>query len=220
MILEIKNLSFAYKDGDKIKQLFDDLSLSFENGRFYCITGPSGSGKTTLLSLVGTIENIQNGQILLDGKNIFDDPASYRKDKVGFVFQNYNLINYMSAVENVALAMEIAGRKADIHQIIGTLDLIGIDKETAQKKVTKLSGGEQQRVSIARAFINNPNLILADEATGNLDGETSDVIVNILILLAHKFNKCIIMVTHNQEIALQADIEYRIENKKISMIKH
>ena len=220
MILEIKNLSFAYKDGDKIKQLFDDVSLSFENGRFYCITGPSGSGKTTLLSLIGTIENIQNGQILLDGKNIFDDPASYRKDKVGFVFQNYNLINYMSAVENVALAMEIAGRKADMHQIIGTLDLIGIDKETAQKKVTKLSGGEQQRVSIARAFINNPNLILADEATGNLDGETSDVIVNILILLAHKFNKCIIMVTHNQEIALQADIEYRIENKKISMIKH
>ena len=220
MILEIKNLSFAYKDGDKIKQLFDDVSLSFENGRFYCITGPSGSGKTTLLSLIGTIENIQNGQILLDGKNIFDDPASYRKDKVGFVFQNYNLINYMSAVENVALAMEIAGRKADIHQIIGTLDLIGIDKETAQKKVTKLSGGEQQRVSIARAFINNPDLILADEATGNLDGETADVIVNILILLAHKFNKCIIMVTHNQEIALQADIEYRIENKKISMIKH
>ena len=220
MILEIKNLSFAYKDGEKIKQLFDDVSLSFENGRFYCITGPSGSGKTTLLSLIGTIENIQNGQILLDGKNIFDDPASYRKDKVGFVFQNYNLINYMSAVENVALAMEIAGRKADIHKIIGTLDLIGIDKETAQKKVTKLSGGEQQRVSIARAFINNPNLILADEATGNLDGETSDVIVNILILLAHKFNKCIIMVTHNQEIALQADIEYRIENKKISMIKH
>ena len=220
MILEIKNLSFAYKDGDKIKQLFDDVSLSFENGRFYCITGPSGSGKTTLLSLIGTIENIQNGQILLDGKNIFDDPASYRKDKVGFVFQNYNLINYMSAVENVALAMEIAGRKADMHQIIGTLDLIGIDKETAQKKVTKLSGGEQQRVSIARAFINNPDLILADEATGNLDGETSDVIVNILILLAHKFNKCIIMVTHNQEIALQADIEYRIENKKISMIKH
>ena len=220
MILEIKNLSFAYKDGDKIKQLFDDVSLSFENGRFYCITGPSGSGKTTLLSLIGTIENIQNGQILLDGKNIFDDPASYRKDKVGFVFQNYNLINYMSAVENVALAMEIAGRKADMHQIIGTLDLLGIDKETAQKKVTKLSGGEQQRVSIARAFINNPNLILADEATGNLDGETSDVIVNILILLAHKFNKCIIMVTHNQEIALQADIEYRIENKKICMIKH
>ena len=220
MILEIKNLSFAYKDGEKIKQLFDDVSLSFENGRFYCITGPSGSGKTTLLSLIGTIENIQNGQILLDGKNIFDDPASYRKDKVGFVFQNYNLINYMSAVENVALAMEIAGRKADMHQIIGTLDLLGIDKETTQKKVTKLSGGEQQRVSIARAFINNPNLILADEATGNLDGETSDVIVNILILLAHKFNKCIIMVTHNQEIALQADIEYRIENKKISMIKH
>lgn len=220
MILEIKNLSFAYKDGEKIKQLFDDVSLSFENGRFYCITGPSGSGKTTLLSLIGTIENIQNGQILLDGKNIFDDPASYRKDKVGFVFQNYNLINYMSAVENVALAMEIAGRKADMHQIIGTLDLLGIDKETAQKKVTKLSGGEQQRVSIARAFINNPDLILADEATGNLDGETSDVIVNILILLAHKFNKCIIMVTHNQEIALQADIEYRIENKKISMIKH
>ena len=220
MILEIKNLSFAYKDGDKIKQLFDDVSLSFENGRFYCITGPSGSGKTTLLSLIGTIENIQNGQILLDGKNIFDDPASYRKDKVGFVFQNYNLINYMSAVENVALAMEIAGRKADMRQILGTLDLLGIDKETAQKKVTKLSGGEQQRVSIARAFINNPDLILADEATGNLDGETADVIVNILILLAHKFNKCIIMVTHNQEIALQADIEYRIENKKISMIKH
>ena len=220
MILEIKNLSFSYTDGDKTKQLFDNVSLSFENGFFYCVTGPSGSGKTTLLSLIGTIEDIQEGQIILDGESVFSNPFLYRRDKVGFVFQNYNLISYMSAIENIAIAMEIAGRKADMHQILGTLNLIGIDEETARKKVMKLSGGEQQRVAIARAFINNPDLILADEATGNLDNETSDVIVNILILLAHKFNKCIIMVTHNEEIAIQSDFEYRIENKKIIMIKH
>lgn len=218
MKLEVRNLSFAYEDGSQTKQIFDDVSLDFENGKFYCITGPSGCGKTTLLSLIGTIENNQKGQILLDGESVFLDPASYRKEKIGFIFQNYNLIRYMTAIDNVSLAMEIAGRKQDMHQILGTLALIGIDEETAKKKVTKLSGGEQQRVAIARAFINNPDIILADEATGNLDSDTSDVIVNILILLAHEFNKCVIMVTHNESIAEQADIEYCISDKKIRKI--
>ena len=220
MKLEVKDLSFFYKDGDRDKTIFDNVSLDFNNGLFYCITGASGSGKTTLLSLLGTIENIQTGEILLDGANIFDDPIMYRKDKVGFIFQNYNLISYMSGIENVALAMEIAGRKRDMNQILGTLELIGIDKDTAKKKVSKLSGGEQQRIAIARAFINNPNIILADEATGNLDSDTSDTIVNILLLLAHKFNKCIIMATHNEEIAQQADVEYCIKNKKIIKTVH
>ena len=220
MILKVSNLSFSYEDGENTKTIIDDISMEFTNGKFYCITGPSGCGKTTLLSLLGSIEEPQYGTILLDGKDIFSDPVSYRREKVGFVFQNYNLISYMTGFENVELAMIIAGRKPDVHQIYGTLELIGIDRDTASKRVTKLSGGEQQRVAIARAFINNPDIILADEATGNLDGDTSDVIVNILMLLAHEFHKCVIMVTHNENIAQLCDIEYRIEKKKVIPIYH
>ncbi len=220
MILQVNDLSFSYEDGESTRAIFEDASMEFVNGRFYCITGPSGCGKTTLLSLLGSIEEPQSGSILLDGKNIFSDPVSYRKEKVGFVFQNYNLIPYMTGYENVELAMVIAGRKPDAHQILGTLELIGIDREIASKRITKLSGGEQQRIAIARAFINNPDIILADEATGNLDGDTSDVIINILMLLAHEFHKCVIMVTHNENIAQLCDIEYRIEKKKVVPIHH
>ncbi len=218
MKLEIRNLYFSYQDGENRKQIFDDLSLSFEDGVFYSVTGPSGCGKTTLLSLIGTLDSPEKGEILLDGQDIFSDPVRYRREKIGFVFQNYNLIQYMTGIENVAMAMDIAGRKIDMHQVLGTLGLIGIDEETAKKRVTRLSGGEQQRIAIARAFINNPDIILADEATGNLDSETSENIVSILSLLAHRFHKCIIMVTHNEEIAALSDIEYTIINKNVLTI--
>ena len=210
MKLEVKDLCFSYKDGNTIKTIFENLNLSFENGKFYCITGQSGSGKTTLLSLIGTLDKPESGTITLDGNNIFDDDTKYRKNDIGFVFQNYNLINYLSAVENVELAMQIAGRKVNREEALGVLKLIGIDEYTAKKKVLKLSGGEQQRVAIARAFINNPDIILADEPTGNLDAQTSNVIVDIFIKLAHEFGKCIIMVTHNEDIAKLADVNYRI----------
>lgn len=215
MKLEVKDISFSYQDGELKKEIFDGASCEFLDKKFYCITGPSGCGKSTLLSLLGTIDKCESGSILLDGNDIFDDESTYRKKKVGFVFQNYNLINYLDGFENVALAMEIAGNKKDENRIYGALSVVGIDKETAKRKANKLSGGEKQRIAIARALINNPEIILADEPTGNLDIENSNMIVDIFLKLAHEYDKCVIMVTHNPDIAKLCDQEYTIINKTI-----
>lgn len=216
MKLEVKDISFSYQDGELKKEIFDGASCEFLDKKFYCITGPSGCGKSTLLSLLGTIDKCESGSILLDGNDIFDDESTYRKKKVGFVFQNYNLINYLDGFENVALAMEIAGNKKDENRIYGALSVVGIDKETAKRKANKLSGGEKQRIAIARALINNPEIILADEPTGNLDIDNSNMIVDIFLKLAHEYDKCVIMVTHNPDIAKLCDQEYTIVNKTIA----
>ena len=198
--------------------VINNLNVEIEDyldKKFYCITGPSGCGKSTLLSLLGTIDKCESGSILLDGNDIFDDENTYRKKKVGFVFQDYNLINYLDGFENVALAMEIAGNKKDENRIYGALSVVGIDKETAKRKANRLSGGEKQRIAIARALINNPEIILADEPTGNLDIDNSNMIVDIFLRLAHEYDKCVIMVTHNPDIAKLCDHEYTIINKTI-----
>lgn len=215
MKLNVENLSFSYIDGDNIKEVLKDVNVEFNENKFYCITGPSGCGKTTLLSLIGTLDKPQNGKILLNGHNVNDNEYTYRKEQIGFVFQNYNLINYLTAYENVELARKIAKKDINKDDIYSMLDLVGIDNETANRKAIKLSGGEQQRVAIARALINNPSIILADEPTGNLDSETSKNIVNIFIRLAHEFNKCVIMVTHNPDISKLADVEYTIIDKGV-----
>ena len=215
MRLKVKDVCFSYQDGESKKEIFNGASCEFLDKKFYCITGPSGCGKSTLLSLLGTIDKCESGSILLDGNDIFDDESTYRKKKVGFVFQDYNLINYLDGFENVALAMEIAGNKKDENRIYGALSVVGIDKETAKRKANKLSGGEKQRIAIARALINNPEIILADEPTGNLDIENSNMIVDIFLKLAHEYDKCVIMVTHNPDIAKLCDHEYTIINKTI-----
>ena len=215
MKLEVKDISFSYQDGELKKEIFDRASCEFLDKKFYCITGPSGCGKSTLLSLLGTIDKYESGSILLDGNDIFEDESTYRKKKVGFVFQDYNLINYLDGFENIALAMEIAGNKKDENRIYGALSVVGIDKETAKRKANRLSGGEKQRIAIARALINNPEIILADEPTGNLDTENSNMIVDIFLKLAHEYDKCVIMVTHNLDIAKMCDVEYSISNKNI-----
>ena len=215
MKLEVKDVCFSYQDGESKKEIFNGASCDFLDKKFYCITGPSGCGKSTLLSLLGTIDKCEDGLILLDGNDIFDDESTYRKKKVGFVFQDYNLINYLDGFENVALAMVIAGNKKDENRIYGALSVVGIDKETAKRKANKLSGGEKQRIAIARALINNPEIILADEPTGNLDIENSNMIVDIFLKLAHEYDKCVIMVTHNPDIAKLCDHEYTIINKTI-----
>lgn len=215
MRLEVKDVCFSYQDGELKKEIFNGASCEFLDKKFYCITGPSGCGKSTLLSLLGTIDKCESGSILLDGNDIFDDESTYRKKKVAFVFQDYNLINYLDGFENVALAMEIAGNKKDENRIYGALSVVGIDKETAKRKANKLSGGEKQRIAIARALINNPEIILADEPTGNLDIENSNMIVDIFLKLAHEYDKCVIMVTHNPDIAKLCDHEYTIINKTI-----
>ena len=215
MKLEVKDVCFSYQDGELKKEIFDRASCEFLDKKFYCITGPSGCGKSTLLSLLGTIDKCESGLILLDGNDIFEDESTYRKKKVGFVFQDYNLINYLDGFENVALAMEIAANKKDENRIYGALSVVGIDKETAKRKANRLSGGEKQRIAIARALINNPEIILADEPTGNLDVDNSNMIVDIFLQLAHVYDKCVIMVTHNPDIAKMCDVEYSISNKNI-----
>lgn len=215
MRLEVKDVCFSYQDGESKKEIFDGASCDFLDKKFYCITGPSGCGKSTLLSLLGTIDKCESGLILLDGNDIFEDESTYRKKKVGFVFQDYNLINYLDGFENVALAMEIAANKKDENRIYGALSVVGIDKETAKRKANRLSGGEKQRIAIARALINNPEIILADEPTGNLDVDNSNMIVDIFLQLAHVYDKCVIMVTHNPDIAKMCDVEYSISNKNI-----
>ena len=215
MKLEVKDVCFSYQDGESKKEIFNGASCEFLDKKFYCITGPSGCGKSTLLSLLGTIDKSESGSILLDGNDIFEDESTYRKKKVGFVFQDYNLINYLDGFENVALAMEIAGNKKDENRIYGALSVVGIDKETAKRKANRLSGGEKQRIAIARALINNPEIILADEPTGNLDIDNSNMIVDIFLKLAHEYDKCVIMVTHNPDIAKLCDHEYTIINKTI-----
>lgn len=215
MKLEVKDVCFSYQDGESKKEIFNGASCEFLDKKFYCITGPSGCGKSTLLSLLGTIDKCESGLILLDGNDIFEDESTYRKKKVGFVFQDYNLINYLNGFENVALAMEIAANKKDENRIYGALSVVGIDKETAKRKANRLSGGEKQRIAIARALINNPEIILADEPTGNLDVDNSNMIVDIFLKLAHEYDKCVIMVTHNPDIAKMCDVEYFISNKNI-----
>ena len=215
MKLEVKDVCFSYQDGESKKEIFNGASCEFLDKKFYCITGPSGCGKSTLLSLLGTIDKCESGLILLDGNDIFEDESTYRKKKVGFVFQDYNLINYLNGFENVALAMEIAANKKDENRIYGALSVVGIDKETAKRKANRLSGGEKQRIAIARALINNPEIILADEPTGNLDVDNSNMIVDIFLKLAHEYDKCVIMVTHNPDIAKLSDVEYSISNKNI-----
>lgn len=215
MKLEVKDVCFSYQDGESKKEIFNGASCEFLDKKFYCITGPSGCGKSTLLSLLGTIDKCESGLILLDGNDIFEDESTYRKKKVGFVFQDYNLINYLDGFENVALAMEIAANKKDENRIYGALSVVGIDKDTAKRKANRLSGGEKQRIAIARALINNPEIILADEPTGNLDIDNSNMIVDIFLKLAHEYDKCVIMVTHNPDIAKLCDVEYSISNKNI-----
>ena len=203
-ILETKNLSFVYKDGDGQRIILNDVSTSFELGKFYTILGASGSGKTTFLSLIGALETPQNGIIEYNGEDIQKIGLDkYRRKNIALIFQNYNLINYMVAVENVILAMSISGETNKINkkEAYDYLEQVGLDKKKANRLVTRLSGGEQQRVAIARAISTKANIILADEPTGNLDSLTSKQIVEIFKNLAHKQNKCVIVVTHSKEIA-------------------
>lgn len=208
-LLETKNVDYFYQDGDQRRYILKETSVSFEKGTFYAILGQSGSGKTTFLSLISALDSPKSGEILLNGKDIkalgYD---KYRRDEISIIFQSYNLIPYLTAVENVLVPMSITDNKLpDNHREVAynLLDYIGITRDKADRLVNQLSGGEQQRVAIARALATNVDIILADEPTGNLDEEMEQEIVDIFKELAHAHNKCVIMVTHSNEIAQQAD---------------
>ncbi|MFK5883872.1 MAG: ABC transporter ATP-binding protein [Candidatus Izemoplasma sp.] len=220
-LITINNLYHKYEDGQKLRTVLKDIEATFETGKMYAILGESGSGKTTLLSLLSGLDSVQDGSISYLGKTIKEiGYTNYRKNYVNVIFQAYNLIKYMTALENVIVAMDIKkvnykNKKEKAYEILARL---GIDKDTADREVLKISGGEQQRTAIARALVHDSKVILADEPSGNLDDKTEEGIMKIFKELADD-GKCVIIVTHSQNVAKEADVIYQIKKGKLTTIK-
>lgn len=217
-ILSTHNLTKTYGTGDNVVHALTDVSLDIEEGKFVSIIGSSGSGKSTLLNLLGGLDRPTSGDVILDGKAIFemDDEALtiFRRRKIGFVFQNYNLVPILNVYENIVLPIELDGTKIDTAYVDKIMDVLGL----SEKKLSmpnQLSGGQQQRVAIARALAAKPSIILADEPTGNLDSKTSMDVIALLKLTGKEFAQTIVMITHNEEIATMADQMIRIEDGRI-----
>ena len=199
-ILEVKGLQYSYENK---KRVLRGINAQMEQGKMYAILGPSGCGKTTLLSLLGGLDSPSSGQILYQGEDIAKTGlADHRRSHVAFIFQSYNLIDYLTPVENVALTAK--------HPPLPILEQLGLTAEEAKRNVLKLSGGQQQRVAIARALASDAQVILADEPTGNLDEDTAAEITDILKDSAHKSGKCVVIVTHSNELAKEADVVFRL----------
>lgn len=200
-ILELKNVQYSYNNK---KRILKGVSAQMEQGKLYAILGPSGCGKTTLLSLLGGLDSPGVGQILYKGQDIAGTGlADHRKNHVAFIFQSYNLIDYLTPRENVALTSKLPP--------LPILERLGLTEEETRRNVLKLSGGQQQRVAIARALVSESPVILADEPTGSLDEDTAGDITEILKDSAHRMNKCVIVVTHSGELADQADVVFRLK---------
>jgi putative ABC transport system ATP-binding protein len=221
-MLLVKNLTKTFKSPSGDVTAIKDVNMSIQKGEFASIIGKSGSGKSTLLGLLGALDTPTSGSIEVDGMNIAKLSAkkqtTYRAKKIGFVFQQYNLIPNLSALENVMLALEFGGtptkkRKA---RAIELLSEVGIDESEQLRKPTRLSGGQQQRVSIARALANKPSIVLADEPTGNLDEETGRKIFDLLHRLSRKENTTIIAVTHDMDIAGKTDKTFKLKDGQIT----
>ena len=208
-ILEIKNVTYNYSNSGEL--VLSKVNQKFEIGKFYAIIGKSGAGKSTLLSLLAGLDKPQKGQILFNGNDIEKDGYSnHRKNNISLVFQNYNLIDYLTPLENVRLVNKNASETI--------LFELGLDKSQINRNVMKLSGGQQQRVAIARALVSEAPIILADEPTGNLDVDTASEIIEILKKLAKERNKCVIVVTHSKEVANSADIVLELRDRKLKSI--
>lgn len=216
-ILELTNVSYRYNDASKDDYVFKNLSYTFETGKVYAIKGKSGSGKTTLLSLISGLEKCSEGKIIFDGKDLKKmNLDEYRSTHIGIVFQSYNLLPYLTALENITLAMDISKEKIDNpkEKALQLMQKVGLDESYANRKILKLSGGEQQRIAIARSLAYDAKMIVADEPTGNLDKDTENDIMSILKDLAKKDNKCIIIVTHSDNVCKQADVIHELKKQK------
>lgn len=217
IVLKLENVSYRYKDAKKDEYIFKDLSYEFESGKVYAIKGKSGSGKTTLLSLISGLEKRYEGKIYFHDKDLSKvNLDKYRNSDIGIVFQSYNLLIHLTAGENIVLSMDINKLKVKNkkERAIELLKKVGLKEEHCKRRVLRLSGGEQQRVAIARSLSYNPSLIIADEPTGNLDRDTENDIVEIFRELAHKENKCIIIVTHSDNVSSKADVVFELKGKK------
>ena len=217
-ILRVENLFKIYGKGENKVVALDNISFSVEKGEFVAIVGASGSGKSTLLHLIGGVDRPTKGKVFIDGKNIYemndDKLAIFRRRQVGIVYQFYNLIPILNVEENITLPLELDNRDVDKKTLKELLELLGLENRSKHLP-NELSGGQQQRVSIGRALITNPAIILADEPTGNLDSKSSDEIVALLKKSNKEYNQTIIMITHNMEIAKEADRIIKIEDGKI-----
>ncbi|WP_449601330.1 ABC transporter ATP-binding protein [Paenibacillus sp. Marseille-Q9583] len=218
-VLSANNLTKHYGKGTNLVKALDGINVEVHNGEFIAIVGTSGSGKSTLLHMLGGLDRATEGQVIIDGKNIFgmkdDELTVFRRRKIGFVFQNYNLVPILNVYENIVLPIELDGNKIDkdfVDHIVNTLGL----SQKLDNLPGQLSGGQQQRVAIARALAAKPSIILADEPTGNLDSITSQEVIGLLKVTSRQFNQTILMITHNEEIAQLADRTIRIEDGKIT----
>lgn len=217
-ILQAYDLKKTYGTGEACVHALDGVSLNVEKGEFVAIVGTSGSGKSTLLHMLGGLDRPSSGKVFVDGKDIFslkdEELTIFRRRKIGFVFQAYNLVPVLNVYENIVLPIELDGGKADKDFVEEITKVLGLDQRL-DALPNQLSGGQQQRVAIARALAAEPAIILADEPTGNLDGRTSQDVLGLLKVTSQKFSQTIVMITHNEEIALLADRIIRIEDGHI-----
>ena len=217
-ILSTTHLTKQYGCESNMVKALDDVSISIEQGEFVAIIGTSGSGKSTLLNMLGGLDRPSSGSVKVDkfelGKLSDENLTVFRRQRIGFIFQNYNLVPILNVYENIVMPIQLDGKKPDKKFIAEIVSLLGLEKKLYQMPNT-LSGGQQQRVAIARALASKPAIILADEPTGNLDSKTSDEVIELLKVTSQKYHQTIVMITHNPEIAEQADRCIRIEDGKI-----
>lgn len=216
-LLKLENVSYRYSDALKDDYVFKNINYEFNEGKVYAIKGKSGSGKTTLLSLLSGLETNYGGNITYNGKNLKkQDLDKYRSSDIGIIFQSYNLLPHLTAMENIILSMDISNVEVanKSETAIELMKSVGLKESQKDRRVLKLSGGEQQRVAIARSLSYNPRMILADEPTGNLDKETENEILKIFKNLAKRENKCVIIVTHSENVCQNVDVIFDLKPQK------
>ena len=217
-ILQASNLTKIYGSGENEVHALDGVNFSVEKGEFVAIVGTSGSGKSTLLHMLGGLDRPTGGSVEVDGKEIFslkdEELTIFRRRKIGFVFQNYNLVPVLNVYENIVLPVQLDGKTPDASYIDSIIETLGLERKL-ENLPNNLSGGQQQRVAIARALASKPAIILADEPTGNLDSKTSQDVLGLLKVTSQKYGQTIVMITHNEENAQLADRIIRIEDGKI-----
>ncbi len=218
-ILRVENLCKIYGKGDTKVKALDNVSFSIEKGEFVAIIGPSGSGKSTMLHMLGGVDRPSSGKVFIDGTDIYslnnDKLAIFRRRQVGLIYQFYNLIPILNVEENITLPVLLDEKEVDKKQLGEIVKILGLEERLSHLP-NQLSGGQQQRVSIGRSLITNPSIILADEPTGNLDSKNSKEIVDLLKFSNKKYNQTLIMITHDKDIALEADRIITIEDGKIA----
>lgn len=217
-ILETKHLKKYYGQGDNLVKAVDDINISVEKGEFVAIVGTSGSGKTSLLNLLGGLDYADSGEVIIGGQSLMnmkdEELTVFRRRNIGFIFQNYNLVSMLNVYKNVVLPIRLDGNKPDEVFAGKILTMLGLTEKKTNRP-NQLSGGQQQRVAIARALASKPQIILADEPTGNLDSKTSAEVMGLLQMTSREFHQTIIMITHNEEIAQLADRIIHLEDGKI-----